>query len=82
MNTEMQNFKQVYEEMLKERETIQAKARKYDELKEAIKELKANIESYCNMNCPYSEKQREFMCRACMMGDAINLIDSHTEELI
>ena len=51
-------------------------------LKEAIKDIKANMESYCDMNCPYSEKQREFMCKACMMGDAIDMVDNYTEGLI
>ena len=50
-------------------------------LREAIKDIKANMESYCDMNCPYSEKQREFMCKACMMGDAIDMVDNYTEGL-
>lgn len=55
---------------------------RYDKLKEAIKDLKANMKSYCDANCPYSETQREFMCKACMMGDAIDMVDNYTEELV
>ena len=51
-------------------------------LKEAIKDIKANMKSYCDANCPYLEKQREFMCKACMMGDAINMVDNYTEGLV
>ena len=27
--------------------------------------------NYCEANCPYLKVQRKFMCKACMMGDAI-----------
>ena len=30
---------------------------------------------YCNDNCPYSEKQRDVMCGACFMGDAIEMVE-------
>ena len=30
---------------------------------------------YCDANCPYSKKQREFMCSSCMMGDAIEMVE-------
>ena len=32
-------------------------------------------EKYCEDNCPYSEKQRDVMCGACMMGDAIEFVE-------
>ena len=35
----------------------------------------ARYEEYCKANCAYSEKQRESMCRACMMGDAQMMVE-------
>lgn len=32
-------------------------------------------QEYCDANCPYSKKQREFMCSSCMMGDAIEMVE-------
>lgn len=32
-------------------------------------------EAYCGNNCPYSKKEREFMCRACQTGDAIEMLE-------
>lgn len=29
----------------------------------------------CDLNCPYTEKQRDVMCRACFLGDAMDVID-------
>ena len=34
-----------------------------------------SFESYCEKNCQYSKKQRNVMCRACMMGDAIEIVE-------
>lgn len=33
-------------------------------------------EKYCEDNCPYSKKQREFMCSSCMMGAAIEIVEN------
>ena len=76
MNTEMQNFKQAYEEMLKERETIQAKARKYDELKEAVVKAKEEIEK-----CFYGLIGYDIYY-ANGFADSLDIINKHTEELI
>lgn len=35
-----------------------------------------SFESYCENNCQYSKKQRDVMCGACMMGDAIEIVES------
>lgn len=35
-----------------------------------------SFESYCEKNCQYSKKQRNVMCGACMMGDAIEIVES------
>ena len=37
--------------------------------------LKA-LNDYCKPNCEYSEKQRDVMCGACKMGDAIEIIEN------
>ena len=34
-----------------------------------------SFESYCEKNCQYSKKQRDVMCGACMMGDAIEIVE-------
>jgi len=34
-----------------------------------------SFESYCENNCQYSKKQRNVMCGACMMGDAIEIVE-------
>ena len=33
------------------------------------------FQKYCDDNCPYSEKQRDVMCGACFMGDAIEIVE-------
>lgn len=35
-----------------------------------------SFESYCENNCQYSKKQRDVMCGACMMGDAIEIVEN------
>ena len=35
-----------------------------------------SFESYCEKNCQFSKKQRDVMCGACMMGDAIEIVES------
>ena len=35
-----------------------------------------SFESYCENNCQYSKKQRNVMCGACMMGDAIEIVEN------
>lgn len=35
-----------------------------------------SFESYCEKNCQYSKKQRDVMCGACMMGDAIEIVEN------
>ena len=30
----------------------------------------------CDLNCPYSEKQRDVMCGACLLGSAFDTVDS------
>lgn len=35
-----------------------------------------SFESYCDNNCQYSKKQRDVMCGACMMGDAIEIVEN------
>lgn len=32
-------------------------------------------DKYCEDNCPYSKKQRDVMCGACFMGDAIEIVE-------
>ena len=49
-------------------------------LSKVLESIKGEIEAYCKVNCPYSEKQRDVMCGACMMGDAIEIIDKYGEE--
>lgn len=38
--------------------------------------LWTRLRSICDLNCPYSEKQRDVMCGACLLGDAFETIDS------
>lgn len=33
------------------------------------------MDAYCNANCRYTKAQRETMCRACAMGDAIEIVE-------
>lgn len=39
-------------------------------------QLWTRLRSICDLNCPYSEKQRDVMCGACLLGDAFETIDS------
>ena len=39
------------------------------------KEYLKKCESYCDANCKYSKQQRDVMCSACMMGDAIEFAE-------
>ena len=39
-------------------------------------EILQKYEKYCEDNCQYSKKQRDVMCGACMMGDAIEIVES------
>jgi len=38
-------------------------------------EILQKYEKYCDANCPYTKKQRGFMCSSCMMGDAIEIVE-------
>ena len=38
--------------------------------------LWTRLRSICDLNCPYSEKQRDIMCSACLLGNAFETIDS------
>ena len=40
--------------------------------------LRDMFQNLCNANCPYSKKQREIMCSACLLGDALAALDSAT----
>lgn len=31
---------------------------------------------HCDLNCPYTKKQRDAMCSSCLLGDAKDYIDS------
>lgn len=37
--------------------------------------LLERMNAYCDLNCVYSKRQRETMCRACMMGYAIEFVE-------
>ena len=37
--------------------------------------LTKNLKELCNNNCQYTEKQRDVMCRACLLGDALDAIE-------
>ena len=76
MNTEMQNFKQAYEEIIKERKTIQAKAQKYDALKESWKKIKKEFSK--------KEKSNNWVHPedSLIWREAIDIIDKNTEGLI
>lgn len=39
------------------------------------KAILSSFQEYCDRNCPYSEQQRDFMCKACAMGDAIAIVE-------
>lgn len=39
-------------------------------------EFAKDLERLCDIVCQYSKKQRDVMCRACTLGDAIELLDN------
>ena len=39
-------------------------------------ELLIKLQWHCDLNCPYTETQRDVMCNACFLGDAKDYIDS------
>ena len=47
----------------------------YISRKETLKEL----EVYCKANCKYSEQVRDVMCSSCMLGDAMEIVESMGE---
>lgn len=38
--------------------------------------LTKDLERLCDIVCPYSKKQRDVMCKACLLGDAFELLDN------
>lgn len=38
--------------------------------------LLKRMNELCDLNCPYSITQRDVMCSACLMGDAIDAVDN------
>lgn len=39
------------------------------------KQILERVDAYCECNCKFSKKLREFMCRACATGDARDFIE-------
>ena len=38
-------------------------------------ELLIKLQWHCDLNCPYTKKQRDVMCDSCLLGDAKDYID-------
>lgn len=40
------------------------------------KTLKKGFEEMCDLNCPYTKKQRHFMCGSCVLGSAFDVLEA------